>query len=236
MYDGHTCGGLKHGLRITGSKLPLMGQFRLCSECSRSRVPGFASELFLNCFLRTVRSVAAVLACSSTPALNFDLPRSPPLLGMLNAQCAAQRLQSYCLCKLRKHAVALDRFYVVPLLLLLQKPPPDPLEGVPEQPEVVDDHGFKREHDHDFERNWHVVALQRDETEDIAEERLRIREEVSVRAFRIDCGPLQSHQCCMWYSAYGQARRFFWSGDTFFLITESAVGSQNMCNSSASSV
>lgn len=64
------------------------------------------------------------------------------------------------------------------LLLSLQKTPPDPLAGVPEQPDVENDAGFKREHDRNFEQNWHVVALQRDETEEAADERIRQREEV----------------------------------------------------------
>ena len=62
--------------------------------------------------------------------------------------------------------------------LPLQKPPLDPLAGVPEQPDVETDAGFKREHDRNFEQQWHVVALQRDETETAAEERIRMREEV----------------------------------------------------------
>lgn len=64
------------------------------------------------------------------------------------------------------------------LAWLSQKDPPDPLEGVPEQPAVVDETGFKRSHDREFERNWHVVALQRDETEEEAEDIIRLREQV----------------------------------------------------------
>lgn len=63
-----------------------------------------------------------------------------------------------------------------------QKPPPDPLDGVPEQPDVENQEGYHREHDRDFERNWHVVALQRDETQEEAEEILRLRAEVSYSA------------------------------------------------------
>ncbi|CAM9475215.1 unnamed protein product [Ascophyllum nodosum] len=57
------------------------------------------------------------------------------------------------------------------------KPPPDPLAGTPEQPETVDDSGFKRNYDRDFEQGWHTVALQRDETPDDAEKTIRQREE-----------------------------------------------------------
>ncbi|CAN0537260.1 unnamed protein product, partial [Ectocarpus sp. 12 AP-2014] len=41
--------------------------------------------------------------------------------------------------------------------------------------------GYHREHDRDFERNWHVVALQRDETQEDAEEILRLRAEAARR-------------------------------------------------------
>ena len=44
---------------------------------------------------------------------------------------------------------------------------------------MENDVGFHREHDRDFERNWHVVALQRDETQERADEIIRLREEVS---------------------------------------------------------
>lgn len=60
-----------------------------------------------------------------------------------------------------------------------QKPPPDPLAGLPEQPDVENDAGFHRDHDREFERNWHVVALQRDETQERADEIIQLREEVS---------------------------------------------------------
>ncbi|CAM9304125.1 unnamed protein product [Ectocarpus sp. 8 AP-2014] len=62
-----------------------------------------------------------------------------------------------------------------------KKPPPDPLDGVPEQPDVENQEGYHREHDRDFERNWHVVALQRDETQEEAEEILRLRAEAGRR-------------------------------------------------------
>lgn len=60
-----------------------------------------------------------------------------------------------------------------------QKPPLDPLDGVPEQPDVENNEGFHKEHDREFERNWHMVALQRDETQERADEIIRLREEVS---------------------------------------------------------
>lgn len=44
----------------------------------------------------------------------------------------------------------------------------------------MDDSGFKREYDRDFERDWHVVALQSDETPETAEEIIRQREEVGL--------------------------------------------------------
>lgn len=56
---------------------------------------------------------------------------------------------------------------------------------MPEQPDVVDEEGFKREHDHQFERGWHVVALQRDETEEAAEEAIRLRDEVGLASSRL---------------------------------------------------
>lgn len=93
---------------------------------------------------------------------------------------------------------ALSTLFALPLLIFLiflifllavvlfgeffnhaQEDPPDPLAGVPEQPDVENDVGFHREHDRDFERNWHVVALQRDETQEAADEIIRLREEVS---------------------------------------------------------
>lgn len=66
----------------------------------------------------------------------------------------------------------------------LQKDPPDPLAGVPEQPPVADESGFKRTHDQEFERNWHMVALQRDMTEEDAETILQARQKVRID----DCG------------------------------------------------
>ncbi|CAN0063593.1 unnamed protein product [Scytosiphon promiscuus] len=58
-----------------------------------------------------------------------------------------------------------------------KKPPPDPLDGPPDQPDIESNEGFHREHDRNFERNWHVVALQRDETQEDADEVIRRREE-----------------------------------------------------------
>lgn len=62
--------------------------------------------------------------------------------------------------------------------MVQQKDPPDPLAGVPEQPPVADESGFKRTHDREFERGWHVVALQRDMTEEDAEFEFERRQKV----------------------------------------------------------
>lgn len=51
---------------------------------------------------------------------------------------------------------------------------------MPDQPPVADESGFKRSHDREFERNWHMVALQRDMTEEDAQTILEARQKVSV--------------------------------------------------------
>ena len=101
--------------------------------------------------------------------------------------------------------------YIGALVFLLflptpQKPPPDPLAGTPEQPETVDDSGFKRNYDRDFEQGWHTVALQRDETPDDAEKTIRQREEVGDRC-RLAVFPrwhlakkITSRCCCCCFS------------------------------------
>lgn len=83
-----------------------------------------------------------------------------------------------------------------------QKDPPDPLEGVPDQPDVVDETGFSRAHDRDFERNWHVVALQRDETQEQQEEIIRKREEVCMirRVCLSGCLYCGFFVCRVWWS------------------------------------
>lgn len=62
-----------------------------------------------------------------------------------------------------------------------KKDPPDPLAGVPDQPPVADESGFKRSHDREFERNWHMVALQRDMTEEDAQTILEARQKDLMR-------------------------------------------------------
>ncbi|CAN0143935.1 unnamed protein product [Pylaiella littoralis] len=62
-----------------------------------------------------------------------------------------------------------------------KKPPPDPLNGPEDQPDVENDEGFHKEYDREFERNWHVVALQRGETQERADEKIRSREEAARR-------------------------------------------------------
>lgn len=60
---------------------------------------------------------------------------------------------------------------------------------------MENDVGFHREHDRDFERNWHVVALQRDETQERADEIIRLREEVSrsvVEVYILSCTTIAS--------------------------------------------